>query len=379
MNGLKANRAILAGAALLALWTTTVRGQIQRTAGLAKPAAVVNGEAIGHAEIDQVTALIIKDQFKLQPATEEQRRDVRAQVVMMAIDDTLMRQFLAKTGIQVELLSSGTTELVNRLQAEGSRTAADVFLTNDAGSLARARELGMLLPLTSQEVEQAIPAAFRAPDNSWVGLSGRFWVIVYNTDLVKPSDLASLFDLADPKWKGKVGIPNAGIERIREYSPFTDERLGGGQGDDYLDWIEQVVKPMVDGRFRTITGVEGTGIAGSSLGGLLSLYAFFRQPPAYGFAGVLSPALWFAGGEIFRFVEFAPYVRGRVYLDVGTGEGDGTVANARAMRDLLLARGYRRGRDLMWVEDKGGMHNEAAWGRRLRGALPFLLRDTGSA
>ena len=176
-----------------------------------------------------------------------------------------------------------------------------------------------------------------------------------------------------------VGIPNAGIDRIREYSPFTDERLGGGQGDDYLDWIEQVVKPMVDGRFRTITGVEGTGIAGSSLGGLLSLYAFFRQPPAYGFAGVLSPALWFAGGEIFRFVEFAPYVRGRVYLDVGTGEGDGTVANARAMRDLLLARGYRRGRDLMWVEDKGGMHNEAAWGRRLRGALPFLLRDTGSA
>ncbi len=170
-----------------------------------------------------------------------------------------------------------------------------------------------------------------------------------------------------------VGIPNAGIERIREYSPFVDDRNGGGLGDAYLDWIEQAVKPMVDARYRTVAGPEGTGIAGSSLGGLISLYAFFRAPARYGFVGALSPALWFADGEIFRFVEPAPYVRGRIYLDVGTREGEGTLANARAMRDLLVAKGYRRGKDLMWVEDQGGMHNEAAWGRRLRPALPFLL------
>lgn len=170
-----------------------------------------------------------------------------------------------------------------------------------------------------------------------------------------------------------VGIPNAGIDRIREYSPFVDARNGGGMGDAYLDWLHHTVKPLVDHRFRTTAGPEGTGIGGSSLGGLISLYAFFKHPGRYGFAAVLSPALWFADGEIFRFVESVPYVRGRVYLDVGTREGEGTLANAREMRDLLLARGYRRGRDLMWVEDKGGMHNEAAWGRRLRAALPFLL------
>lgn len=128
MNGLKANRAILAGAAVLALWTTTAHGQIQRTAGLAKPAAVVNGESIGQAEVDQVTALIIKDQFKLQPATEEQRRDVRAQVVMMAIDDTLMRQFLAKTGIQVAPaeVEKQMAELAENLKkGTPARTVAD--------------------------------------------------------------------------------------------------------------------------------------------------------------------------------------------------------------------------------------------------------------
>jgi len=170
-----------------------------------------------------------------------------------------------------------------------------------------------------------------------------------------------------------VGIPNAGAERIREYSPFVDARIGGGLGDAYLDWIEGTVKPLIDARYRTIREREGTGIGGSSLGGLISLYAFFRSPARYGFTAVLSPALWFGDGQIFRIIESAGYVRGRIYLDVGTREGDGTLANARAMRDRLVDLGYQRGHDLMWVEDKGGMHNEAAWGRRLRRALPFLL------
>ena len=80
--------------------------------------------------------------------------------------------FTASTGIQVELLSSGTTELVNRLKAEGERTSADLLITNDAGSLELARTAGLLRPLNMREIERAIPAQFRAPDNAWVGLSG---------------------------------------------------------------------------------------------------------------------------------------------------------------------------------------------------------------
>jgi predicted alpha/beta superfamily hydrolase len=170
-----------------------------------------------------------------------------------------------------------------------------------------------------------------------------------------------------------VGIPNMGIDRVNEYSPFMDVRHGGGMGDAYLDFLQATVKPIIDARYRTLPDREHTGIVGSSLGGLISLYAFFRAPPTFGFAGVLSPALWFAHRAIFPWVESAAYVRGRLYLDVGTREGEGTVANARAMRDLLVARGYRPGHELRWVEDEGGMHNEAAWGRRLRSALPFLL------
>ncbi len=123
--------------------------------------------------------------------------------------------FTAKTGIQVDLLSSGTTELVNRLKAEGDRTPADLLLTNDAGSLELARGAGLLRPLNMREVERAIPPQFRAADNSWVGLSGRFWIIAYNTTLVKPDQIGSLLDLAQPQWKDKIAIPNSGSEYLQ--------------------------------------------------------------------------------------------------------------------------------------------------------------------
>ncbi|MBC7893875.1 MAG: alpha/beta hydrolase [Cytophagaceae bacterium] len=170
-----------------------------------------------------------------------------------------------------------------------------------------------------------------------------------------------------------VGIPNMGIDRMKEYSPFLDARHGGGGGDAYVDFLLNTLKPMIDVRYRTKPDRASTGILGSSLGALISLYAFFRQPASFGFVGAMSPALWFAEGEIFPYVEAAANVGGRVYLDVGGREGAGTLANARAMRDLLEGKGYRRGRDLMWEEDRLGQHNEAAWGKRLRKALPFLL------
>ena len=123
--------------------------------------------------------------------------------------------FTASTGIQVELLSSGTTELVNRLKAEGDRTPADLLITNDAGTLELARAAGLLRPLNMREVERAIPSQFRAPDNAWVGLSGRFWIVVYNRTMVQPDQVKSILDLADPKWKDKIAIPNSGSEYLQ--------------------------------------------------------------------------------------------------------------------------------------------------------------------
>jgi len=171
-----------------------------------------------------------------------------------------------------------------------------------------------------------------------------------------------------------VGIPNMGPARIDEYSPFAGAE-GGGAGERYLEFVTRTVKPLVDERFRTLPDREHTGIAGSSMGGLISLYAFFRYPEVFGFAAALSPSVWFAGGALLKAIARAPRVPGRLYLDIGIREGEPSVGFARRLRDLLLEKGYRERRDLLWIEDRAGVHHESAWGRRFRKALPFLLRE----
>ena len=170
-----------------------------------------------------------------------------------------------------------------------------------------------------------------------------------------------------------VAIPNVGEYRILEYSPFADHKVGGGQGDKYLDFVIETLKPRIDHSFRTLPDRAGTGIAGSSMGGLIALYGFFRRPEVFGYVGALSPSLWFAAGAIFPLVEAAPRNRGRIYLDIGTNEGAESLANARRMHQLLLGKGYREKVDLHWVEEAGAGHTEAVWGRRFKAALPFLL------
>jgi predicted alpha/beta superfamily hydrolase len=170
-----------------------------------------------------------------------------------------------------------------------------------------------------------------------------------------------------------VGIPNMGHERLAEYSPFEHPQLGGGRGDLYLDFLVSTVKPLIDERYLTAADREHTGIVGSSMGGLISLHAFFQYPAVFGFAGILSPSLWLSETETFAFIEKAPFSPGKLYLDVGHLEGAHHVAKALRLRQLLEAKGYRLEKDLMWVEEEIGGHHESSWARRFRDALPFLL------
>ena len=170
-----------------------------------------------------------------------------------------------------------------------------------------------------------------------------------------------------------IGIPNVGDERCEEYSPFVDAKAGGGRGDQYLEFLVSTLKPMVDRSFRTLPERASTGLVGSSMGGLISLYGFFHHPEVFGFAGVMSPSLWFAERAIFPFVEGAPTGPGRVYLDVGTREGEATLADARRLRDLLERKGYVPGDRLLYVEDVGAGHTESAWAERFGKAVRLML------
>ena len=170
-----------------------------------------------------------------------------------------------------------------------------------------------------------------------------------------------------------VGISNTGEGRLDEYSPFADPKRGGGRAQEYLRFVTETLKPLIDLEFRTLPDREHTGIAGSSMGGLASLYGFFHCAKTFGFAGVKSPSLWYAERAVLGYVEGMPRVGGKLYLDVGTEEGEACLHDVRRLRDLLLAKGYRPDEDFMYVEDEGATHSEAAWGARLPGALRFLL------
>ena len=170
-----------------------------------------------------------------------------------------------------------------------------------------------------------------------------------------------------------VAVYNGRERRITEYTAFEDPVRGGGGADEYLTFLAETLKPLVDGRFPTLPGREFTSIAGSSLGGLLSLYAHFRRPDIFGASAVLSPSLWFADGAIHQYITHAPAVGGRIYLDVGIEEGPDEVADVRRLRDELVARGYRLDDTLRYVEEEGAEHHESRWGSRFRDALPFIL------
>lgn len=185
-----------------------------------------------------------------------------------------------------------------------------------------------------------------------------------------------------------VGISNIGARRYQEYIPFPSPDLPDAAGDQYVAFVADTLKPIIDRDFRTQPGREHTGIMGSSLGGLISLYAFFRRPDVFGLVGAVSPSLRWGNEGIFPFVEAARFVPGRVYLDVGTAEGakpaagmpslpfspTGYVQQVRRMNALLVQKGYCPGENLLYVEEKGGIHHESAWARRLPNALQFLLR-----
>jgi len=186
----------------------------------------------------------------------------------------VLDSFQTKTGIEVELLSSGTTELVNRLQAEGERTAADLFLTNDIGGLERARELGLLASVELDGIERSVPAQFRAPDNRWIGLSERFWIIVYNTTLVKPAEVRSILDLADPRWKDKIAIPNAGSEYLQAGVSVLMAVHGEERTAKFLEGLKANAGTYVFGKSSQIVEAVAKGQVAM---GVVNHYYVFRH------------------------------------------------------------------------------------------------------
>ena len=165
-----------------------------------------------------------------------------------------------------------------------------------------------------------------------------------------------------------VGIPNMGLSRLHEYSPWEDDfRRSHGWGERYVRFVLQTIKPLIDDRYRTKPEREFTGVMGSSLGGLISLYAGLTRSDKFSFAACLSPTMNVAGGRILKTAA-AFHGDARFWIDYGAREFGGNRELSNQMIEAVrnCARVIKsNGADARAYIDPDGEHNEISWRKRL--------------
>jgi predicted alpha/beta superfamily hydrolase len=175
-----------------------------------------------------------------------------------------------------------------------------------------------------------------------------------------------------------VGIDNTEI-RLCEYIPYRskDPRVLKPKGTHYPDFLQQEVMPLIEDRYSVLTGPENTGLGGSSLGGLITLYTQLAAPGVFGRLLIESPSLTVANRKILEKSRGSHSWPERTYIAMGTREtGDAArdakiVADVRELVSILRAAGLDERRLKVRIGE-GATHGETAWAARFPEALAFL-------
>lgn len=166
-----------------------------------------------------------------------------------------------------------------------------------------------------------------------------------------------------------VGIDNGGVKRMNELNPWPHERFGAGEGQAYLDFIVNTLKPAIDARYRTRTDAASTLIGGSSMGGLISHAGIVRHPLVFGKALVFSPAYWTAP-DMATLAQQRPLPRSaRVYFYAGGQESENMAPLAERMHALVQSQGTATALNIA----PDAKHNEAAWRAEFERAMRWLF------
>jgi len=155
-----------------------------------------------------------------------------------------------------------------------------------------------------------------------------------------------------------VAIDHGGSRRINEYCPYDMEKYGQGEGDGYVDFLVKTLKPFIDKNYRTLKAKQNTFIAGSSMGGLISMYAVLKYPKMFGGAGIFSPAFWI-GPKIFDDIKAkGKKVNTKVYFYCGEQEGEAMVPyTERAFSEMRKVSKS----EMVCIIRPDGKHSESVW------------------
>ena len=169
-----------------------------------------------------------------------------------------------------------------------------------------------------------------------------------------------------------VGIDNGGADRIHELNAWDNPEYGKGEGEQYMAFVVNVLKPWVDRHYRTRPDRRHTAIMGSSMGGLISSYALSRYPQVFGGAGIFSPAYWLAPPVFADTAAHPPARTARIYFYAGGSESGNMVPDMKRMVAVLRRAGLPA-HNLEVEVDPVGRHEENAWRAQFPRAVVWLF------
>lgn len=171
-----------------------------------------------------------------------------------------------------------------------------------------------------------------------------------------------------------VGIDNGGSLRIDEYSPWINPQYGGGDGELYIDFLTETLKPFIDSMYRTLSDPGNTALMGSSMGGLISHYGGIAEPPVFGRIGVFSPSFG-VFDSCYVYTSMQSIDTDSKFYFLGGGQESGVVARITEMVATMTDVGATP--DQMHIQvDPLGMHNEAFWRKEFGDAVEWLFADS---
>jgi predicted alpha/beta superfamily hydrolase len=176
-----------------------------------------------------------------------------------------------------------------------------------------------------------------------------------------------------------VGIDNGGSNRLDEYSPWINTQYGGGQGDEYMAFLAETLKPYIDANFRTRTEPAMNALVGSSMGALIATYGAAEYPMLFGKIGSFSPAYWFAMSDLNNYMSTASsFLNHRVYFIAGQNESGSMVPNVTTIRNTMQNNGLASSNTMTKI-DSYGTHTETYWRGEFGAAYQWLFQNENLA
>lgn len=231
----------------------------------------------------------------------------------------------------------------------------------------RKRRIAVLLPHNYHETDKRYPVLYLQDGQNLLEHRSPFgnWHVDQRLAMMAEHGKADII---------VVAIDHAEEDRIREFSPPEVTKFGPSLGKQYARYMSEELKPYVDANFRTLHDRQHTGVGGSSMGGLISVYTGFIFPETFGKMMIFSPSLWLTPKIYFHAINFFNPFQTKIYLYAGGNEGSNMVPNVQRLKAAL----QRKGLDGSKIEfnisiDPEGEHNEAKWGQEFPKAVEWLF------